>query len=420
MINSLTLLGSSSGRNAGDAALISGIMESVDAVAGRRMLYEIPTIKPEFVWRTYQQRVRPVSMLPWSMSVKMLGVPTYRSLLRTDLSLVFDAILFDRQLYNPLFNFMSTLAVMLPFAKRKGRKMAFYNVGAGPVTTPKGRAMLRDIAEMMDFITVRDEDSYKILRDLGVKNPNMLVAADAALTVGYSDDARVDRLLSEAGLPTSGDLIAFNVNSYIDTWADKTAGEKLTRERFVDIYAEALNKLLPDLGVPAVFVCTQYSDVKITREIMSKLRVPQKVGIVHNMGPSHFDIKGVFKRVSLLFGMRLHSQILCSSVNSPIVGLVFQHKVRHYYRTLGLEECALAFEDFSAESVIKHVRKGWENRDYIRSVLNERIPVLKLKSQYAAELVKTLDAGGDIGKRIAELQSTDAQAKVNGAAEVAA
>jgi len=99
-IHSVTLLGSSSGRNAGDAAIMSGVMDSVDAAVGSRLLYEIPTIKPEFVRNNYQNDVRPVSMLPWNFSVKMLGLPTYRSVMRTDLSLVFDAVLFDRSLYN--------------------------------------------------------------------------------------------------------------------------------------------------------------------------------------------------------------------------------------------------------------------------------------------------------------------------------
>jgi hypothetical protein len=92
MIETISLLGSSSGRNAGDAALISSIMDSIDEACGKRLLYEIPTIRPEFIWKNYENRVRPISMLPWDLSVKMLGVPTFRSILRTDLSLVCDPV----------------------------------------------------------------------------------------------------------------------------------------------------------------------------------------------------------------------------------------------------------------------------------------------------------------------------------------
>ncbi|MBD3337282.1 MAG: hypothetical protein GF355_17355, partial [Candidatus Eisenbacteria bacterium] len=183
MLKSITLLGSSSGRNAGDAALLSGIMEGVDRACGTRLLYEIPTINPGFIRRTYPHRVRPVGMLPWNLSIKMLGLPTYRSILRTDLTLIFDAILFDRALWNPLFNFLSTLHLLLPAARRRGGRMGFYNVGTGPVTTPAGRRMLRRLSETMDFITVRDQESLEILHEIGVRHPRMLLTADAALEI---------------------------------------------------------------------------------------------------------------------------------------------------------------------------------------------------------------------------------------------
>ena len=86
---------------------MAGIMDSVDSAVGRRLTYEIPTIKPRFIKETYPNITRPISLMPWHGTVKMLGLPTLRSILRTDFSLIFDAILFDRSLYNPLFNFLS-------------------------------------------------------------------------------------------------------------------------------------------------------------------------------------------------------------------------------------------------------------------------------------------------------------------------
>ena len=46
MISRIALLGSSSGRNAGDAALMAGIMEAVDHECGTGMQYLVPTIRP--------------------------------------------------------------------------------------------------------------------------------------------------------------------------------------------------------------------------------------------------------------------------------------------------------------------------------------------------------------------------------------
>ncbi|HQH28422.1 MAG TPA: polysaccharide pyruvyl transferase family protein, partial [Oligoflexia bacterium] len=265
MLKSITLLGSSSGRNAGDAALLSAIMDSVDRSCGTRLLYEIPTIKPGFIRNNYNNRVQPISMLPWHASVKMFGVPTCRSIMRTDLSLIFDAILFDRALYNPLFNFLSTLYLLLPRAKRRGKKIACFNVGTGPVTTPAGQRMLRELAEIMEFITVRDQSSLDILKDIGVKNERLILTADAALNVAPCDEERIRQIFSQLKLNPEQEILGININSYIDTWAGPDH-QPMGKAKFLTEYAAALSRAARKLHVPLLFVCSQHNDVAITKE----------------------------------------------------------------------------------------------------------------------------------------------------------
>jgi len=413
MISSISLLGSSSGRNAGDAALISGIMDSLDNEFGTRLLYEIPTIKPEFIWQNYQNRVRPISMLPWAGSIKMLGVPTLASLMRTDLSMIFDAILFDRQLFNPLFNYLSTLSLLLPLAKKRGKKLGCFNVGAGPVTTPRGKAMLRDICELMDFITVRDEDSFKILRGIGVKNPHLVVTADAALTVTPSSAARVDEILAAAGMGAQApshqgaattEILGINISAYLDTWVspDRTP---MGKERFIKIYSEALSKVLHELKVPALYVCTQYHDVAVTRELMAATKSPAHQALVSNRELSHYDIKGVLGRLGLLFGMRLHAVILASSGFTPVIALPHQPKVNHYLRTLGLEDRAMSFDNFTPQGIAQHILKAWSDRAAIRRQLEAKIPLQQEKSLIAAKLIHALHRGEAIGNALQRLEA---------------
>ncbi|GFP32415.1 hypothetical protein HKBW3S42_00720 [Candidatus Hakubella thermalkaliphila] len=100
VLKRITLLGSVSGRNAGDVALIASIMSEIRNLHPE-VTFEIPTINPAFIKKHYSHLVaRPVSMLPWHLSVKMLGLPTFLSVRRADMVLVFDAVLFDRKLFN--------------------------------------------------------------------------------------------------------------------------------------------------------------------------------------------------------------------------------------------------------------------------------------------------------------------------------
>lgn len=120
----IVVIGNYSGRNAGDAALLEGLMRDVTTTfPDQRLRFEIPTIKPSFVRDTYGQEfdVRPVGLLPWNLSLKILGVPIVRTVLSADLVLVTDAILFDRKLYNPTFNYLHTLSRCIAAGGPAGR-----------------------------------------------------------------------------------------------------------------------------------------------------------------------------------------------------------------------------------------------------------------------------------------------------------
>ena len=395
MLTSATLLGSSSGRNAGDAALISGIMDAVDRRIATPLRYEIPTVRPSYIRENYPNQTVPISMMPWSGSVKMLGFPTLRSILRTDITLIFDAILFDRSLYNPLFNFMSSLYLMLPYARKRGKRMACYNVGAGPVNTPTGRRMLRELMELMDFITVRDRDSYDILREIGVQNPRMLVAADAALNAPASDRDHARQVLQKLGLPADEEILGININAYIDTWAGP-AVTPMGRERFLSVYAAALNRVLEELNVPVLFVCTQHLDVSITRDLMSRVRGKKPMALITNREHNHCDVKAVLSRLALLFGMRLHCMILSAAEHTPVVGLAYQPKNRHFFNTLELAEYSMGFAEFGEDALCRHLLRGWEQRASLRKHLDRVIPLLQRKALHGAELVAALHQGEDM------------------------
>lgn len=404
MIRSVTLLGSSSGRNAGDAALLSAIMDSCDETCGNRLLYEIPSLKPEFIWQTYSNRVRPIGILPWNASLKLFGIPTYQSLMRTDLSLIFDATLFDRSFYNPFFNFMSSYDLLLPHAKRRGKFMACYTVTIGPVRTQKGKDMLRRILEMMDFITVRDQDSLDDLRGAGVENPNVLITNDCALNTRPSDSERLDQIFSSLGLPRDKDILALNVNPYFDSWTGLER-EKLTREQFVSTYVRGVERAVKDIDATLLFVSTQHLDEALTKEIMSRLRVPQRKILFSNRVYSHNDVRGVMAHVNLLFAMRLHCLILTSAGHSPVIALGYLPKVETYLKSLGLADYTLSFANFSEDSVAAHLAKGWQEREAIRSILAGQIPRMQCEAHKAARLVAALHYGEDITRAVERLRN---------------
>ena len=394
MVKSVTLLGSSSGKNAGDAALIAGIIESTDAACGRHLRWEVPTIRPSYIRNNYRGDVHPVSMLPWSLSLKMLGLPTIKSMLSTDLSLVFDAILFDRSLWNPLFNYLSTIDILLPMAKSKGKLTGYFNCGVGPVTTPRGKEMLRRLTDTIDFVTVRDEDSLRILREIGVKNPRIAVTADAAIPMASANDQRVREILEACKVPTDTEVLGLNVSRYLASWSG-TSNSSMSKEQFLKEYVGGVKAFIEQRKVPIALVCTQVDDVPLSKEVAAALRAQTNVpvSVVDNTHLNHHEIKGVLKAMALLSGMRLHATILASSELVPVIGLPHQPKVQHYFRSLGIADRIITFADFNAKSFAATLLKGWDERAAIRAHLSQQIPLARERAMVPARIIARLSAG---------------------------
>ena len=91
-MKTICVLGNFSGRNAGDAAILGGLLEDLSS-RYPGLSFTVPTINTAFVRRAFARyRVAPVSLMPWNLSLKILGLPVFTSTLRSDLILVTDAI----------------------------------------------------------------------------------------------------------------------------------------------------------------------------------------------------------------------------------------------------------------------------------------------------------------------------------------
>ena len=182
----ICVIGNFSGRNAGDAAILEGLLNDVYTI-NKKVKFLIPTINKKFVEKTYQRfPIEAIPMMPWNCSLKMLGVPIFKSVLQSDLVLLTDAILFDRKLFNPLYNYLSTMSVVLPVAKKKRIPIILYNVSLGPISSNLGKICLQKVLDSSEIIIVRDKESIKMLRELNLYHSDIKIGADCALNISLA------------------------------------------------------------------------------------------------------------------------------------------------------------------------------------------------------------------------------------------
>lgn len=386
----ICVIGNFSGRNAGDAAILGCLLQDVSSLYGDA-LFEIPTIDPGFVARHYgTHNIRPVSLLPWNLSLKILGVPIFRSVLSADLVLVTDAILFDLKLFNPLFNYLSTMAVVLPIAQRRGIPVVLYNVSLGPVSTRLGAKCLERVMHSAALVVVRDTESVDILHRAGIDSSGIWAGADCALNVSPTSGNKLNALICRNNLPVDdGMAITFNVNSYIDVFV-REGKNGMSAGDLVALLSDAINRIMTKVDVHVVFVVTQAMDLKITRLVMERVALKERVRMVSNVDHTYQDLAGFFSKAAIHIGMRTHSLILASAVNTPIVGIVATPKNRGFIKSIEQEPRMIEFPDLTPERLTQVAVETFENRHDIRVAMKPIVEREKAKARDTAHLLARL------------------------------
>ncbi len=386
-MKTINVIGNFSGRNAGDAAILGGVLEDVSRQYAD-VHFTIPTINTGFVKRHFAEYpITPISMMPWNLSMKILGLPALRAALNADVILVTDAILFDRKLYNPLFNYLWTLSYILPRARKSGVPVVLYNCSLGPIRTDAGHAALQRILDGTSAMILRDQESVDILQRQGFHHPRVIEGADCALNAVPASQERFAQICREADLFGSDrPVIGFNVNSYVDAFVRQ--GGSFGREHLVALYAETVDRTITELGVDVIFIETQHMDMGIAMQVLEKIRQRDRVRLISNRTYSYREICAVLQPMQLFAGMRTHSLILSSAMGVPPVGILTYPKNRGYMRTIGLESHLVEFKDLSVESYFSRISAAFAQREHIKKEMLPQVAREKEKARRSAEVLQ--------------------------------
>ena len=385
----VTLIGSFSGRNAGDIAILANLLDDFAEVRSD-IEFLVPTLVPSFVRNNYgHHNVRPMGMMPWHLSLKALGLATYRSMTEADMVLITDNALFDRKLYNPLVNTMFSVALMAPICKKKNIPIVFYNASVGPIDTPKGAEMLQTILDATKLVTLRDVKTKEIFEELQLQCPEIHLLADSAINTRPSSHERLQQIIDAEHLFPGGTrgTISFNVNAYIDNWSNTG---KLTREQFCRMMAASIDRVIEELDVDVLLTVTQVMDVKITRECFEFIRNKKRVRKITNEKYSCNDIVGILEKVDTHIGLRTHSLIFCAAINTPMISINSYPKNAGFMRSIGQDDWMIEFNALSVDTIVETVARSFNARDERRKELLPITAVEKEKAKKAVQLVSDL------------------------------
>lgn len=382
-MKTVMVLGSFSGNNAGDAAILMSLISDISEISPKTR-FIVPTLRPSFITKNFSPSVQPIDIKPWKLSLKLLGLPVLSHIKKADIILITDAICFDVHLWNPLDNNLFALAIISWVAKVLKKPVVFFNNGVGPLNTKIGKKIMRYVGSNADLIILRDEDSKKLLHSIGVRK-DITVKADSALNLWSSSDETIKKVLKENNIPQNKKFIGINVTKYADSWLKK--GESsIGKKRYQEIIANVSDALVKKFNIPILFIPTHPMDCPFTRDVYNLMKEKDNAYIISR----HYTpdkICGLLKLCEFIIGTRFHSTVLSSAMHTPFISIIYTPKNRSLMKQLGIEEYGIEFKDLSEKRLFSLSEKLWINRKNVKSQISTVVDKEKKKAKDTASIV---------------------------------
>lgn len=263
-------------------------------------------------------------------------------------------------------------------ARALGKPVAFYAQGVGPIEGGFGRRLTRALGNRVQLITVRDEESYELLRRLGVKRPQMEVTVDPVVSLKpappqdpeYLEIARLKGECRAEGRPLIG--IAPR------PWKDLKG--------FQQALTEAAGQLRQEEKAEILLIPMYHDqDLAFCEEMAAQL--PSAHVLRGRYGPA--ELLAIFRELDFMVAIRLHALIMGAVAGLPLAGITYDPKIDAFLQRLGDAPVA-GVAELTGAALFTEVRRRWRNRERESARVREHMTVLQEKARTNARLVLDL------------------------------
>lgn len=338
--------------NAGDEAVLAAMLGALRP--------RLPTARIT-VLSAHPQHTRRVHNVH---SIPRTGLGVVRALAGTDLFLSGGGSLIqDQTSARSAVYYLGLLAL----AEVLARRTMVFAQGIGPLRRGWVRALARFVLNRVHLITVRDEDSLRTLRELGVRRTAHLVA-DPVFALDAAPEDHVRDLVGARGRgPRLGlALRPWGGDTYVAAVVDAVQGAHTVLGGSVLAFAFHPDRDLPVARAVADAVGAQVVADLPPREMMAAVGT-----------------------VDVLVGVRLHALICAVATGVAPVGLSYDPKVDALFRRIGVGHL-LPLVGLQAGQLQQAILSAWHAREEIRPRLLRLSQTLREEALRAADLAEAL------------------------------
>lgn len=264
---------------------------------------------------------------------------------------------------------------VLNLAIRCRCKTMLYGNGVGPIIKKHHRNMTRRALNKTTYISLRDRNSMKFLRFIGVENRNMLVTADETFTLSSSMFSKKSSI-ANIEIPKDKELICINIRG-----SHKNSNFLEKFAKFIDCISEKYN-FMP------VLLPVHYNQDPAALDELSKCLNCQH--ILATIQLSHPQTLELIRMSRFSVCERLHALIFSSIFNKPFMAIDYDPKVHDFAKRMNLDKYMQSSTNFDVEKALRDFDLLVQDEQEIKVALDKEITVLKGGAMQNAEIAKKL------------------------------
>ncbi len=277
-------------------------------------------------------------------------------------------------------NLNARLATM-HLARRMDKPYAIFGQSIGPLTLPLSRQAVREVLDGAAWISVRDEASAKVVRDVGVGAP-VHIGVDAAIGGRVRTAAR-----------GAGPVLGVTVRGWHFPGQRDPAA---CQDRYEEEVARAADRWARTTGGTVRFFsnCTSYGGYRQDDRVAARrvaARMNADAEVIEAVDLDFATLRGECGACDLFLGTRMHSLVFATTAGVPAVGVAYEQKTFEWMRQVGLGGRAVAVE--RCEGLDGMLMATWEERVRLRPQVEAAADVLRRRASDDLDRLVRVAAG---------------------------
>jgi polysaccharide pyruvyl transferase WcaK-like protein len=240
--------------------------------------------------------------------------------------------------------------------------------------------------KFVTYATVRDEESLRVLSDLGVSGERILFTADESWAYDPKNALRFGSIMNKkaGGLVVALNLIPLQVVANVP----RSSKEQFETEQVNVQIISGIVSCLESLGVVSriFFLSMSAQDSRIVSRLRVALKGRVPLEVFKDLDSQYLALG----QSDVLIGMRMHTIIMAAQMNVPPIALALLPKVRGVMNELGLSEYIVEALPFHEAQFQNAFSRALQDRPRIREKLETRAKDFMQRASLNTKIISRL------------------------------